>query len=134
MTAPDPNLRPAVLHAYRYKCAVCNCDLKLVDAAHIVPVTHPSSRDDVTNGLALCRLHHGAFDNALLGVQSSYKIVINPNMVSRLHAIDLDTGLEVFQSRLPGTIRVPASIEARPNPEYLRIGLEARRWPELLIA
>jgi putative restriction endonuclease len=42
--------------------------LKLPDAAHIVPVTFPDSTDEVTNGLGLCRLHHGAYDNGLLGV------------------------------------------------------------------
>ena len=130
----DASFRPAVLQAYSYKCAVCNCDLKLVDAAHIVPVTHPTSTDDVTNGIALCRLHHGAYDNALLGVQSNCQIVINPIMTSRLHEIKLDSGLEEFQSRLPNKIRIPASIEARPKPDRLRLGLKLRGWPEKQIA
>lgn len=130
----DAKFRPAVLHAFSYKCAVCNCDLKLVDAAHIIPVSHRNSTDDVTNGVALCRLHHGAYDNALLGIQSSYNIVINPTMVNRLSAIGLGTALEEFQSRLPEKIRVPASIEARPSPKKLKLGLQVRRWPETLIA
>src|SRR5579872_346966 len=91
----DAQFRPAVLQAYSYKCAVCACDLKLVDAAHILPVTHPSCTDEVTNGIALCRLHHGAFDNSLLGIQSTYNIVVNTEMAHRLHEIQLDTGLEV---------------------------------------
>ena len=127
----DASFRPAVLQAYSYKCAICNCDLKLVDAAHIVPVSHPTCTDDVTNGIALCRLHHGAYDNALLGVRPDYQIVINPDMVGRLHEINLDTGLGEFRSRLPDRIRVPNSIEARPNPERLRLGLEIRGWPSL---
>jgi putative restriction endonuclease len=130
----DSKFKPAVLQAYSYRCAVCDCDLKLVDAAHIVPVSHPSSTDDITNGLALCRLHHGAFDNALLGIQSDYRIVINSERAMRLQELRLATGLEVFQSRLPERIRVPASIEARPTPELLRLGLELRQWPARLIA
>ncbi|MBN2295694.1 MAG: HNH endonuclease [Pirellulales bacterium] len=130
----DASFRPAVLQAYSYKCAVCNCDLKLVDAAHIVPITHPTSTDEVTNGIALCRLHHGAYDNALLGVKSDCQIVINPNMTNRLHEIGLDSGLEEFKSRLPDVIRVPASIEARPTPDRLRLGLKLRGWPEEQIA
>ena len=125
----DAKFRPAVLQAFGYKCAVCGCDLKLVDAAHVVPVSHPTSTDEVTNGLALCRLHHGAYDNALLGVQSDYSVVINPERADRLREINLDSGLEEFRTRLPDRIRVPASIEARPLPENLRLGLEVRRWP-----
>lgn len=130
----DAKFRPVVLQAFGFKCAVCSVDLKLVDAAHIVPVSHPTSTDDVTNGLALCRLHHGAYDNALLGVQSDYSIVINPDVASRLRHIGLATSLSQFQSALPDTIRIPASIEARPSPEYLKLGLELRRWPPNFIA
>ncbi len=130
----DARFRPDVLQAYAYKCAVCECDLKLVEAAHIVPVTHPSSTDNVTNGLALCRLHHGAYDNSLLGVRTDYSIIINPDMTRRLRAIGLDTSLDVFRSRLPERIRVPTSIEARPSAENLRLGLQIRLWPERLIA
>ena len=125
----DAKFKPAVLHAYSYKCAVCACDLKLVDAAHIVPVSHPTSNDQITNGIALCRIHHGAFDNALLGVQSDYRIVINPERVSRLRALRLATSLPAFRVNLPERIRVPASIEARPSPANLLLGLELRRWP-----
>lgn len=130
----DAKFRPAVLHAYSYKCAVCGCDLKLVDAAHIVPLTHPNSTDEVTNGIALCRLHHGAFDNSLLGVQSSYAIVINTDMAGRLHELGLDKGLDAFRAGLASRIRVPSSIEARPIPENLRLGMQLRRWPDNLIA
>lgn len=130
----DSQFRPAVLQAYAYRCAVCNCDLKLVDAAHIVPVVHLTSTDDVTNGIALCRLHHGAFDNGLLGVQSDYRVIINPDMVNRLHKINLDTALEEFKSRLPKTIRVPTVMEARPSRASFRLALELRNWPSRLIA
>ncbi len=125
----DARFRPAVLQAFGYRCCVCNCDLKLVEAAHIVPVSHPKSTDEVTNGLALCRLHHGAFDNALLGVQSNYKIIINPESEERLKSIKLDVGLNDFKARLQESIRLPASIEARPDPGRLKLGLEIRRWP-----
>ncbi len=126
----DSKFRPAVLQAYSYKCCVCSCDLKLVDAAHIVPVSHVESTDEVTNGLAMCRLHHGAYDNALLGVRSDYSVVINPEMRNRLAEISLDTAIESFESGLPDRIRVPASIEVRPSPEKLQLGLRVRRWAD----
>jgi putative restriction endonuclease len=130
----DSQFRPAVLQAFAHKCAVCACDLNLVDAAHIIPVSHPQSSDEVTNGLALCRLHHAAYDNGLLGVQSSYQIVINPDAVSRLETLKLHTAFEDFKGRLPERIRLPASIEARPTPANLIVGLQARHWPNSFVA
>ncbi|HWB13815.1 MAG TPA: HNH endonuclease [Pirellulales bacterium] len=130
----EAGFRPAVLQAYAYRCTVCRCALKLVDAAHIVPVSFPESSDEVTNGLALCRLHHGAYDNGLLGIRSDYSIVTNDAVEQRLAALGLDSGLEDFRQRLPSQITPPASIEARPLPAYLLLGMRARRWPDSLIA
>lgn len=129
----DAKFKPEVLRAYGYRCAVCECALKLVDAAHIVPVSHPHSTDEVTNGLALCRLHHGAYDNALLGVQSDLSVVLNDHAQRRLSELRLDMGLDDFRSRLPAKIRVPTNIEVRPLPANLKLGLKVRRWPESLI-
>ncbi|MBS0207922.1 MAG: HNH endonuclease [Planctomycetes bacterium] len=130
----DAKFKPAVLHAYRHKCAVCQCALKLVDAAHIVPVSYPQSTDEVTNGLALCRLHHGAYDNGLLGVQSNYRIITNPDCESRLAGLQLHMGLEEFKARLPQQIVIPSALEARPNPQKLILGLRARNWPHTFCA
>jgi putative restriction endonuclease len=130
----DSQFRPAVLRAYSYRCAVCGCALKLVDAAHIVPVSFPESTDEVTNGLALCRLHHGAYDNALLGVRSDYRIIVNPETENRLAELHLDAGLAEFKRGLPERITPPAVIETRPDPKKLTVGLKARRWPENLVA
>jgi len=130
----DARFRPAVLRAYRYKCAVCEIALKLVDAAHIIPVSFPQSTDDVTNGLALCRLHHGAFDNGLLGVLSDYRVTTNPDHEARLASLRLDMGLEKFKSELPHRITLPSSVESRPAPAKLILGLRARRWPEASFA
>lgn len=130
----DASFRPAVMQAYGFRCAVCGTALRLVDAAHIVPVFHPRATDDVTNGMALCRQHHGAFDNALLGVQSNYRIVINPVVANRLKETHLDSGLDAFCATLPRTITLPTVPDVRPNPRNLRIGLEARQWPDGMIA
>ncbi|MBN1464780.1 HNH endonuclease, partial [candidate division KSB1 bacterium] len=56
--------RQAITEAYNYECAVCGLKIYSpdflyweVEAAHIVP--HSSmGKDDIWNGLALCRLHH----------------------------------------------------------------------------
>ena len=125
----EARFRPAVLRAYSYRCAVCQTALKLVDAAHIVPVSHPQGIDSVTNGLALCRLHHAAYDTALIGVRPDYRVIVNNAAVRRLIEAQLDSGLAAFRSALPKVITAPASIEVRPDPQRLRIGLKVRQFP-----
>jgi putative restriction endonuclease len=130
----DSQFRPAVLRAYSYRCTVCGCALKLVDAAHIIPVSFPESTDEVTNGLALCRLHHGAYDMGLLGVRPDYSVITNPITERRLVELRLNVGLEEFKARLPKRITPPAVVETRPSSQNLVIGLRARGWPENLVA
>ena len=72
--------RQAVIEAYDYKCAVCG--LKLcspnslyweVEAAHIVPHS-ANGKDDIWNGVSLCRLHHWAFDVGWFTFMDDFKI------------------------------------------------------------
>ena len=131
----EGRFRPAVLRAYAYRCAVCGYSLKVVDSAHIIPVADPRSNDHVTNGLALCKLHHAAYDTALLGVRSDYSIIINHERVANLSALGRIHGYEDFAARLelPRAITPPKVAEVRPNRDYLVTGLQARNWPIDLI-
>lgn len=75
--------RQAVIEAYDYKCAFCGMKINSpdsllweVEAAHIVP--HSSmGKDDIWNGLALCRLHHWAFDVGWFTLQDDFKILVS---------------------------------------------------------
>lgn len=74
--------RQAIIEAYDFKCAVCG--LKLisprfqweVEAAHIVPYSS-NGKDDIWNGLALCRLHHWAFDVGWFSLKDNFEILIS---------------------------------------------------------
>lgn len=122
------SFRPMVLEAYSYRCAVCGVALKLVDAAHIVPVAYPGSTDEVTNGLGLCRLHHAAYDSGLLGILPNYSLGVRDASVTALRRANLDHGITEFRAALPPRIRVPATRNVRPLPANLRTGLLARGW------
>lgn len=69
----DPDFRRAVLRAYEYRCAMCGWDGQLetvaigIDAAHVRWWAY-GGPDELTNGLALCALHHRAFDRGVVGV------------------------------------------------------------------
>lgn len=75
--------RRDVTNAYAHACAMCGLRLRtpegytVVDAAHIVPWSE-GRIDHVRNGLALCKVHHWAFDNGLVTVQTNYQIRISP--------------------------------------------------------
>lgn len=60
-----------VIEAYDGLCAMCGLNFGLLEGAHILPVAFPGSPDEIWNGLALCRNHHGALDR--------HRIWIDPN-------------------------------------------------------
>lgn len=86
--------RQAVIEAYDYKCAFCGMKINSpdsiwweVEAAHIVP--HSSKgKDDIWNGLALCRLHHWAFDVGWFTLQNDFTIQVS----SQLNSLPADFG------------------------------------------
>ena len=75
--------RQAVIENYDYRCCVCglkiispNFQFWEVEAAHIVSHTQ-NGKDDIWNGIALCRLHHWAFDVGWFSLTDDYKIMIS---------------------------------------------------------
>ena len=77
-----------VLENFRYSCAFCGFHAVLngvatgVDAAHV----HWHSLhgpDDVENGIALCKLHHWAFDKGILGIDDEARICIADAFVAQ---------------------------------------------------
>jgi putative restriction endonuclease len=123
------SFRRRVLTAYSSACAMCGMQLKLVDAAHIIPVYDPQSSDETTNGVCLCALHHRAMDRALVGIAPDYRILINEEEVERLNREDLSGGSDMLRSNLATVIRMPPEPAQRPNPDYLRTALQVRGWP-----
>src|SRR3989338_253054 len=86
--------RQAVIEAYLCKCAICGMKLNSpdflsweVEAAHIVPHSF-QGRDDIWNGLALCHLHHWAFDVGWLSLLDDYTIQVS----SQIHSLPSDFG------------------------------------------
>ena len=78
----QPEFRSRVLGAYELKCAVC--DLKktpLLDAAHITADSAAEGLPVVTNGLALCKIHHAAYDENILGISPDYVVHINEDVL-----------------------------------------------------
>jgi len=124
----EARFRPLVLRAYSYRCCLTGVALRLVDAAHIVPVADPTSTDEPRNGIALNPLLHRAYDCGLLGILPGGKTALNPRMVVQLKKQRLDAGIDLLRRSIPTVMKFPVSPEFHPPDDYLLRGLQARGW------
>jgi len=109
--------RVRVLRAYDEMCAVCRLrHWELLDAAHILPDKDPRGDPVVPNGLALCKLHHGAFDADILGVRPDLRIEVRHDVLREADGPMLKVGLQGFDGQ---TITVPRHKVQRPNVDFL---------------
>jgi putative restriction endonuclease len=113
--------RLRVLRAYRESCAICRLRHdELLEAAHILPDTHPLGEPTVSNGLALCKLHHAAFDRHILGIRPDLVVDLRLDILEEEDGPMLRHGLQGFQGT---TILTPRPDHFKPNRDYL-----ARRY------
>jgi putative restriction endonuclease len=111
------SFRRRVLQAYRDRCAVCRLrHTELLEAAHILPDGHPNGRPEVPNGLALCSLHHSAFDCYVMGVTPDLTVEIRVDVLHEADGPMLEHGLQGFHGR---RISIPTREGQRPNRDFL---------------
>jgi putative restriction endonuclease len=110
--------RQRVLVAYRQSCAVCRLrHLELLDAAHILPDGHPRGDPVVTNGLAMCKLHHAAFDRHIVGIRPDLVLEVRPDVLDEVDGPMLRHGLQDLQGRR--LLVLPARRIQHPDRESL---------------
>lgn len=124
----DNSFRARVLRAYNYKCAFSGIQLKLVDAAHIVPVSYETSTDETSNGIALSAIHHKAYDKGLITFNDEYRIVVKTSEIHKLRELNLDGGLDKVITNLRPIIDLPPTISDRPNKSFIQIANQLRGW------
>lgn len=91
--------RAAVLRAYRTSCAVCSLRHgDLLDAAHILEDS-AGGRPVVTNGLALCKMHHAAYDRRILGITPDYEVRVNADVLLEVDGPMLRHGIQEFHGK-----------------------------------
>lgn len=122
------DFRDRVLTAYAHRCAMCDAQLRLLDGAHILPVAHPNSTDRTDNGIALCVLHHRAFDRAFVTFGADYQILVNEQMIEELRLTNRAGGLDAFRQALRQEIAVPHSEADRPSRDSIELGNNLRGW------
>ncbi|WP_307828666.1 HNH endonuclease [Antrihabitans sp. YC2-6] len=91
----QPVFRATVIRAYGMRCAVCALGHgELLDAAHIVPDSHEAGIASVRNGLALCKIHHAAFDTHILGITPDLVVEIRQDLLAEIDGSMLQHGLK----------------------------------------
>lgn len=108
--APSPArsvaFRQEIMRLYDYTCSACRLRIitpdgrSAVDAAHIIPFSE-SYDDGIGNGLALCKLHHWAFDVGLISLTDRYRLLISNAFEERGHTGLLLRNLETKPILLP---------------------------------
>ena len=110
--------RERVLDAYRQACAMCQLrHTELLDAAHIRPDVDEHSTTAVSNGLALCKLHHAAFDAHIIGVRPDrLTLEVRADILSEIDGPMLRYGLQALAG---ARLDVPRSRALRPDAQLL---------------
>ena len=109
--------RQLVIAAYRERCAICRLAHKeLLDAAHILPDRDERGHPEVPNGLALCGVHHGAFDSHILGVDADYRVHIRQDILKEKDGPMLLHGLQELHG---AELTLPRQKALYPHKDYL---------------
>lgn len=110
--------RSSVLRAYDSSCAVCNLKhTVLLDAAHIIPDRDEEGIASVQNGLALCKIHHAAFDAKILGVSPDLVVHIREDILKEVDGPMLKHGLQ--ERHQQSLMSIPTKKSEKPSEDFL---------------
>lgn len=109
--------RQDVLRAYSHRCTICSLrERDLVQAAHIVADPSPEGIAAVVNGLALCAIHHLAYDRNLLGIDPGGVVHIARRVRGERDGPMLREGIQSFHG---AAILAPRRPTDHPDPARL---------------
>jgi putative restriction endonuclease len=107
-----------VLDSYERQCAICGQSIRLgdaligIDACHVKPIQHFGD-DHVTNGIALCKIHHWALDRGAISISEERSLLISPKLNgSRIN--------EYFHEFANKSIFIPCNNELHLNEENVQ--------------
>ena len=116
----QPVFRSMIMRAYEMSCAVCALRHgELLDAAHIVEDRHELGVAAVRNGLALCKIHHAAYDARILGVSPDLVVQVRADILDETDGPLLEHGLKRLHGQPLRT--VPRRASERPDRELLAV-------------
>jgi len=116
-----------VRDTYNNTCAVCGSQRESpdgnpeIEAAHIYPHSEGGS-DDIRNGIALCKLHHWAFDSGWLSFTDDHEIMVAevPNR----------NGYHELKQLEGRSLRLPDNEDAHPHSMFLEQHRQIRNFEQ----
>jgi len=113
----QPEFRGRVISAYESRCAVCRLPFaELLDAAHIRPDAEGGSAR-VSNGLSLCKIHHGAYDTEILGISPDLTVHIRQSVLETFDGPTLQHALKEMDGQ--ELRQVPSMKSCQPDRDLL---------------
>lgn len=120
----QPRFSRRVLQAYAYSCTVCRLKRReLLEAAHIKEDSE-GGQPIVTNGLAMCAIHHRAFDTNVLGLRPDGVVEIRSDVMEDK---DGPTLLYALQGVHGAKMVLPRHRASHPDPRLLEERFERFR-------
>lgn len=116
----DIRFRLQIVPLYGYSCLLCGVKvllpsgIALVEAAHIHQFSQ-SRNDDVSNGMALCRNHHWAFDQGLWTLSTNYEVIVALNDFTE--AAPNEISLRAYHAQRVDLSRL--ALDQRPSQNHL---------------
>lgn len=116
----DPEFRQSVLDAYGHKCAICDYDIQFrtkiigVEAAHI-QWHNAQGPDIVSNGVALCAIHHKLLDYGAIGFNDDLELVAAHGLHGSSALLD-----DLIYDYVGHQISLPRNRMEEPSVEYVR--------------
>ena len=93
-----------------------------MEAAHIVPHS-ANGKDDILNGLALCSLHHWAFDVGWFTLEDNFKILAS----QKINGLSTELG-KIGSYDFMGQLLKEESIISLPKDYDMRPHANSIRW------
>lgn len=113
----QPVFRQRVIYAYDSSCTMCHLKhVSLLDAAHIIPDRDERGVPAVSNGLALCKIHHAAYDQNILGIRPDMQIEVRSDILREKDGPMLKYGLQEMNG---ATLALPRRRIDQPNLEAI---------------
>ncbi|MFC7381729.1 HNH endonuclease [Sphaerisporangium rhizosphaerae] len=113
----QPVFRQRVIQAYETACTICRLRHRsLLDAAHIIPDRHVRGVPAISNGLALCKIHHAAYDQNIIGIRPDYAIEVRTDILEEIDGPMLKHGIQEMNGH---RITLPRRRSDRPDQTLL---------------
>lgn len=106
-----------VMRAYGNSCAICALrERSLVQAAHIIEDTDPQGAAAIVNGIAMCAIHHLAYDRNVMGIDPDGVVHIATRLLHEVDGPMLRHGLQGFDG---ASMRKPRRRSEHPGRDRL---------------